>query len=135
MRCGRSRVEKEAATLERIEVEFTKQHNKQCFFPFQECFNSTQFHKNASRTMHSHVVLILSLPEDQDQLYIFLSTTSSAFASIAFHSLTRMKHFIPCNAIRDTEEVARLYEQNVWKLHGLLVTIISDRGPQFVSVS
>src|SRR5580692_11079683 len=114
MRCGRSGVE-EAATLERIEVEFAKQHSKQCFFPFQECFQSTQFHKNASLTMHNLVVLTLSLPENQDQQYNFLSTTSFAFASIAFHSLTRMKDFIPCNAIRDAEEVARLYVQNVWK--------------------
>ena len=28
---------------------------------------------------------------------------------------------------------ARLYLQNVWKLHGLLKSMLSDRGPQFVA--
>jgi len=30
------------------------------------------------------------------------------------------------------EELARLFRDNVWKLHGLLESVISDRGPQFV---
>ena len=47
--------------------------------------------------------------------------------------LTKMKHFIPCRGTCDTEEVARLFIKYVWKLHGLPKTIISDRGPQFVS--
>lgn len=47
--------------------------------------------------------------------------------------LTKMRHFIPCTGTCDAEEVARLYVQHIWKLHGLPTTIISDRGPQFVS--
>ena len=47
--------------------------------------------------------------------------------------LTKMRHFIPCNGTCDAEEVARLYVQHVWKLHGLPTTVVSDRGPQFVS--
>jgi len=31
------------------------------------------------------------------------------------------------------EELARLFRDNVWKLHGLPESIISDRGPQFVA--
>jgi len=31
------------------------------------------------------------------------------------------------------EELARLFRNNVWKLHGLSESIISDRGPQFVA--
>jgi len=31
------------------------------------------------------------------------------------------------------EGLARLFRDNVWKLHGLLESIISDRGPQFVA--
>jgi len=31
------------------------------------------------------------------------------------------------------EEAARLFLHQVWKLHGLLKCVISDRGPQFVA--
>jgi len=34
-----------------------------------------------------------------------------------------------------TEGLARLFRDNVWKLHGLPESIISDRGPQFVAGS
>jgi hypothetical protein len=47
--------------------------------------------------------------------------------------LTKMKHFIHCKGTCDSEEVARLYVKYIWKLHGLPRTIVSDRGPQFVS--
>lgn len=47
--------------------------------------------------------------------------------------LTKMKHFITCKGTCNAEEVARLYAYNVWKLHGLPQTIVSDRGPQFVA--
>ena len=46
--------------------------------------------------------------------------------------LTKMKHFIACRDTCGADEVARLYLNNVWKLHGLPRTVISDRGPQFV---
>ena len=47
--------------------------------------------------------------------------------------LTKMKHFIPCYDTYDTEEVSCLYLEHIWKLHGLLTTVVSDRGLQFVS--
>jgi len=31
------------------------------------------------------------------------------------------------------EGLARLFRNNVWKLHGLPESIISDRGPQFAA--
>lgn len=40
--------------------------------------------------------------------------------------LTKMKHFILCKGTCNAEEVARLYAYNVWKLHGLPQTIVSD---------
>jgi hypothetical protein len=40
---------------------------------------------------------------------------------------------IPCKQTDDTKEVARLYELNVWKNHGLPQKIISDRDRRFVS--
>ena len=47
--------------------------------------------------------------------------------------LTKMVHFIPTTEKTSAEGLARLFRDNVWKLHGLLESIISDRGPQFVA--
>jgi len=33
----------------------------------------------------------------------------------------------------NVRELARLFRDNVWKLHGLSESIISDRGPQFIA--
>jgi len=32
-----------------------------------------------------------------------------------------------------SEEIAKIYRNKIWKLHGVPRTILSDRGPQFVS--
>jgi len=44
--------------------------------------------------------------------------------------LTKMVHFIPTTEKTSAEGLARLFRDNVWKLHGLPKSIISDRGPQ-----
>ena len=43
--------------------------------------------------------------------------------------LTKMIHFIPTTEKTLAEGLARLFRDNVWKLHGLSESIISDRGP------
>jgi len=30
-----------------------------------------------------------------------------------------------------SEEIAKIYHDEIWKLHGILRTILSDRGPKF----
>jgi len=47
--------------------------------------------------------------------------------------LTKMVYFIPTTEKTLVEGLARLFRDNVWKLYGLLESIISDRGPQFVA--
>ena len=47
--------------------------------------------------------------------------------------LTKMAHFIPTTEKTIAEGLARLFRDNVWKLHGLPESIISDRGPQFAA--
>ena len=32
-----------------------------------------------------------------------------------------------------SEEIAKIYKDKIWKLHGILRKILSDRGPQFAS--
>ena len=45
--------------------------------------------------------------------------------------LSKMTHFVATTEETSAEGLARLFRDNVWKLHGLLDSVISDRGPQF----
>jgi len=47
--------------------------------------------------------------------------------------LTKMVHFIPTTEKTSAEELAWLFRDNVWKLHGLPESIIADREPQFAA--
>jgi len=47
--------------------------------------------------------------------------------------LTKMVHFIPTTEKTSAEGLARLFRDNVWKLHGLPKSIVSDRGLQFIA--
>ena len=43
--------------------------------------------------------------------------------------LTKIVHFIPTTEKTMVEELAKLFRDNMWKLHSLPESIISDRGP------
>jgi len=45
--------------------------------------------------------------------------------------LSKMTHFVVTTEGMIAEGLARLFWDNVWKLHGLLKSVVSDRGPQF----
>ena len=47
--------------------------------------------------------------------------------------LTKMRHLVPCCDTCNVRELATLYLTHVFCYHGLPLSIISDRGPQFVS--
>ena len=44
----------------------------------------------------------------------------------------KMSHFVATTEKATAERLVRLFRDNVWKLHGLLENVISDRGLQFV---
>ena len=46
--------------------------------------------------------------------------------------LTKIVYFIPTTKKILAKGLARLFRNNVWKLHGLSKSIISDQGLQFV---
>jgi len=46
---------------------------------------------------------------------------------------TKMAHFVPTTERTSTEGLACLFRDNIWKLHRLPDSIISDRGPQFAA--
>ena len=47
--------------------------------------------------------------------------------------LSKMTHFMATIEGMSVEGLARLFRDNIWKLHGLPESIVSDRGPQFVA--
>ena len=47
--------------------------------------------------------------------------------------LSKMTHFVATIEGMSVEGLVRLFRDNVWKLHGLLESILSDRGPHFAA--
>jgi len=45
--------------------------------------------------------------------------------------LSKMTHFVATTERTSVEGLARLFWDNVWKLHGFPEGVVSDRGPQF----
>ena len=52
---------------------------------------------------------------------------------VVCNRFSKMAHFIAIMEKTSAEELAKLFWDHVWKLHGLLESIISDRGVQFVA--
>ena len=52
---------------------------------------------------------------------------------VVVNRLTKMVYFRPTTEKTLAERLVRLFRDNMWKLHGLLESIILDRGPQFVA--
>ena len=47
--------------------------------------------------------------------------------------LSKMTHFVATTEGTSAEGLARLFRDNVWKLHGLPESVVSNRGPQFAA--
>jgi len=52
---------------------------------------------------------------------------------VVVNRLTKMVHFISTTEKMSAEGLTRLFRDNVWKLHGLPKSIISDQEPQFMA--
>ena len=52
---------------------------------------------------------------------------------VVVNRLTKIVHFIPTTEKTSAEGLARLFRDNMWKLHSLPESIISDWGPQFAA--
>ena len=47
--------------------------------------------------------------------------------------LSKMTHFVATTEETSVEGLTRLFRNNVWKLHGLPESVVSDREPQFAA--
>jgi len=52
---------------------------------------------------------------------------------VVCNRLSKMAHFVATTEATSAEGLARLFRDNIWKLHGLPESIVSDRGPQFAA--
>ena len=52
---------------------------------------------------------------------------------VAYDRMTKITHFVPTIERTSVEGVAKLFQDNVWKLHRLPESIITDKGAQFVA--
>jgi len=50
---------------------------------------------------------------------------------VVCNRLSKMTHFVATTEGTSVEGLARLFRDNVWRLHGLPESMVSDRGPQF----
>jgi hypothetical protein len=97
--------------------------------------------RNKSRTQReAGPVQPLGVPEYnwQDMTMDFITqlppTKRGHDAIVVFvDRMSKMVHFAPCKSSVTAVQTARLYYDNVFKLHGLVAKVITDRGPQFTS--
>ena len=52
---------------------------------------------------------------------------------VVCNRLSKMTYFVATMEETSVEELARLFRDNVWKLHRLPESMLSDRGPQFAA--
>ena len=52
---------------------------------------------------------------------------------VVCNMLSKMTHFVATTERMSAEKLARLFRDNVWKLHRLLESIVLDRIPQFAA--
>ena len=52
---------------------------------------------------------------------------------VVCNQLSKMTHFVATTEGTSAEGLAKLFRDNVWKLHRLPESMVSDRGPQFAA--
>jgi hypothetical protein len=96
---------------------------------------------HAKATRHKPYRLLKPLPiptkcwHDVSLDFVFGLPLSSGFDSILVvkDRLSKRTHYLPCLTTINAPETADLFSCEIFRLHGLPKTIVSDRGPQFAS--
>ena len=77
----------------------------------------------------------MEVGENCNGLRVLSSKDTGKFDSnwVVVDRLTKSSHFIPVKVTYNTEKLAKLYISEVVRLHGVPLSIISNRGTQFTS--
>ncbi|KAL5612469.1 uncharacterized protein BROUX77_002625 [Berkeleyomyces rouxiae] len=78
--------------------------------------------------MRRDVIRSTSVP-----LFVLKSVGRFDMILVVVDRLSKMAHFIPCDSSLDAAGFAKLYLSAVYRLHGLPLDIVSDRGSLFTS--
>ncbi|GMG14591.1 unnamed protein product [Phytophthora fragariaefolia] len=76
------------------------------------------------RWTHVAMDFIVALPETRAKLDSVL---------VVVDQLTKRAHFVPCKGTASARDIAELYRDRIFVLHGVPVEILSDRDPKFTS--
>jgi len=105
---------------------------------YVEGYNTCQQNKNRTEQPASKLMSNLILEKPWTHISVDFITKlplAQGYDSIlvVVNQLMKMVHFIPTTEKILVEGLARLFRNNVWKLHGLPESIILDRGLQFAA--
>jgi len=105
---------------------------------YVEEYDSCQRNKNCTEQLVSK--LMPNLIPERPWMHILVDFITKLPLAQGYNSilvvvdqLTKIVYFIPTMEKTLAEGLARLFRDNVWKLHGLSKSIILDRGPQFMA--
>ncbi|MCO5574136.1 hypothetical protein L7F22_027916 [Adiantum nelumboides] len=60
------------------------------------------------------------------------TTKGNAQILVIVDRFSKMTHFIPCKKAASAQDIASLFVQHIFRMHGLPRSIISDRDPKFI---
>ncbi|XP_070049556.1 uncharacterized protein [Nicotiana tomentosiformis] len=100
------------------------------------CLNFQQVkyeHQRPSGLLQQMVILELKWEHITMDFVVGFPRTLRKFDAswVIVDRLTKSAHFIPVMTMYSLERLAQIYIQEIVRLHGVPVSIISDRGPQF----
>jgi hypothetical protein len=111
------------------------------FFDGALVIPSKDFQLQILATPHKLYRLLKPLPiptecwHDVSLDFVFGLPLSSGFNSILVvkDQFSKRAHYLPCLTTINAPQTADLFFREIFRLHGLPKTIVSDRGPQFAS--
>ena len=96
--------------------------------------------KNKNRTEQPADKLMPNSIPDKAWTHILVDFITKLLLAQGYDSIlvvvdwfTKMVYFVPTIEKTTAEGLARLFRDNIWRLHRLPKSIISDRGPQFMT--
>jgi hypothetical protein len=99
------------------------------------CRRVEAIHMNAAGPLQSLPILTWKWEDISMDFIVGLPRTAKGYDSIwvIIDRLTKIAHFLPVKTYYPVLTYAELYIARILSLHGIPKTIVSDRGPQFVS--